>query len=399
MRTYSGGMRRRLDLGASLVGRPRLLLLDEPTTGLDPRSRMELWAPIRNLVADGTDVLLTTQYLEEADQLARHVVIVDHGRVIAAGTPGRAQDPRRPRCASRCDRERAATSPRSRRCSGPSPPRPRTSTSTLRRASVTVDGGADQLATAVRLLDERDIAIDDIGLRRPSLDEVFLALTGRHGRVRGRRPARPDGRRRLTPGASMTTTDLSRHTASTPSRRRADTGAGFRTAAAQTARRTLLQFFRTPQLLVMPPILGALFLFMFRYIFGGAIDTGGSVDYVDFLVPGFLGPAVLWNGMNVPAGVAEDSVLRRPRPAALAADTASRGHGRPRTRRHCPEHLGPGRHRRARLRRRLPDPRRSGRGDRGPRAHAGRHLRLQLAVHHPRAQSPATPKPRRPCRR
>src|SRR3954454_22478931 len=87
VRTYSGGMRRRLDLGASLVGRPQLLLLDEPTTGLDPRSRMELWEAIRNLVADGTDVLLTTQYLEEADQLARDVVIVDHGHVIAAGTP------------------------------------------------------------------------------------------------------------------------------------------------------------------------------------------------------------------------------------------------------------------------------------------------------------------------
>jgi ABC-type multidrug transport system ATPase subunit len=89
VRTYSGGMRRRLDLGASLVGRPQLLLLDEPTTGLDPRGRMDLWDAIRGLVADGTDVLLTTQYLEEADQLARHIVIVDHGRAIAAGTPGR----------------------------------------------------------------------------------------------------------------------------------------------------------------------------------------------------------------------------------------------------------------------------------------------------------------------
>ncbi len=87
VRDYSGGMRRRLDLGASLVGRPRLLLLDEPTTGLDPRSRLELWDAIRSLVADGTDVLLTTQYLEEADQLARDVVIIDHGHVIASGTP------------------------------------------------------------------------------------------------------------------------------------------------------------------------------------------------------------------------------------------------------------------------------------------------------------------------
>ncbi|HEX8803199.1 MAG TPA: ATP-binding cassette domain-containing protein, partial [Acidimicrobiales bacterium] len=88
VRTYSGGMRRRLDLGASLVGAPRLLLLDEPTTGLDPRSRLELWDAIRALVAQGTDILLTTQYLDEADHLAHQVVIVDHGRVIAEGSPG-----------------------------------------------------------------------------------------------------------------------------------------------------------------------------------------------------------------------------------------------------------------------------------------------------------------------
>src|SRR5438132_10981125 len=87
VRTYSGGMRRRLDLGASLVGRPRLLLLDEPTTGLDPRSRIELWDVIRSLVAGGTDVLLTTQYLDEADQLASRIAIIDHGRVVASGTP------------------------------------------------------------------------------------------------------------------------------------------------------------------------------------------------------------------------------------------------------------------------------------------------------------------------
>ena len=86
-RTYSGGMRRRLDLGASLVGAPRLLLLDEPTTGLDPRSRIELWDAIRALVATGTDVLLTTQYLDEADHLASQIVIIDHGRAVAAGTP------------------------------------------------------------------------------------------------------------------------------------------------------------------------------------------------------------------------------------------------------------------------------------------------------------------------
>jgi ABC-2 type transport system ATP-binding protein len=177
VRTYSGGMRRRLDLGASLVGRPRLLLLDEPTSGLDPRSRIEIWDAIRSLVADGTDELLTTQYLEEADQLARDVVIVDHGRVIAAGPPDSLRD--------RVGRDVIEVRARS---AGDLPAvedvlrsvaaeAPRCDLDT-RRASAVVDGGADQLADVVRKLDQRRIALDDISLRRPTLDEVFLALTG-----------------------------------------------------------------------------------------------------------------------------------------------------------------------------------------------------------------------------
>lgn len=177
VRTYSGGMRRRLDLGASLVGRPRLLLLDEPTSGLDPRSRRELWDAIRNLVADGVDVLLTTQYLEEADQLARAVVIIDRGHVIDAGTPDELKD--------RGGRDVIEVRPRA---AGDLPAveeilasvaaeTPHSDIDT-QRASVAIDGGADRLTTVVRLLHERGIALDDIGLRRPSLDEVFLALTG-----------------------------------------------------------------------------------------------------------------------------------------------------------------------------------------------------------------------------
>ncbi len=177
VRDYSGGMRRRLDLGASLVGRPRLLLLDEPTTGLDPRSRSELWDAIRDLVSDGTDVLLTTQYLEEADQLARDVVIVDHGRVIASGTPDELKDQAgrdvievRPRSAgdlaavAEILASVAAEEPRS--------------DDDSHRITATVDGGAGDLATVVRLLDEAGLQVDDIGLRRPTLDEVFLTLTG-----------------------------------------------------------------------------------------------------------------------------------------------------------------------------------------------------------------------------
>jgi ABC-2 type transport system ATP-binding protein len=183
VRTYSGGMRRRLDLGASLVGRPKLLLMDEPTTGLDPRGRTELWNSIRELVADGTDVLLTTQYLEEADQLARHIVIIDHGRAIAAGRPDELKD-RAGRDVLEVRSRAAGDLPAvedALRSVATEAPRVDLDTST---ASVTADRGADQLTAVVRLLGERDIAIDHLGLRRPSLDEVFLALTGRHAEER-----------------------------------------------------------------------------------------------------------------------------------------------------------------------------------------------------------------------
>jgi ABC-2 type transport system ATP-binding protein len=179
VRDYSGGRRRRLDLGASLVGRPRLLLLDEPTTGLDPRGRNELWDAIRGLVADGTDVLLTTQYLEEADQLARHVVIIDLGRVIAAGTPDELKDQAgrnvlevRPRSAGDLPVVKDALA----RIGGEA----LNTDMDTQRVSAGVEGGADQLRDIVRLLDERGIDADDVALRRPSLDEVFLAVTGQH---------------------------------------------------------------------------------------------------------------------------------------------------------------------------------------------------------------------------
>jgi ABC-2 type transport system ATP-binding protein len=177
VRTYSGGMRRRLDLGASLVGRPRLLLLDEPTSGLDPRSRRELWDAIRNLVADGVDVLLTTQYLEEADQLAREVVIVDRGRVIDAGAPDDLKD-RAGRDVIEVRPRAAGDLPAVEEILGSVASELPHSDIDTQRATVPIDGGADQLTAVIRLLADRGIPLDDVGLRRPSLDEVFLALTG-----------------------------------------------------------------------------------------------------------------------------------------------------------------------------------------------------------------------------
>ncbi|MCU1398548.1 MAG: daunorubicin resistance transporter ATP-binding subunit [Acidimicrobiales bacterium] len=174
---YSGGMRRRLDLGASLVGAPKILLLDEPTTGLDPRTRMELWDSIRALVSRGTDVLLTTQYLEEADQLADHVVIIDHGRTIANGTPtelkARAgRDMVEVRVANGAD---LATVTAILAPLGSEEPR---IDEPGRRVAVPVIDGTGRLADAVRSISDRGIELDDIGLRRPTLDEVFLTLTG-----------------------------------------------------------------------------------------------------------------------------------------------------------------------------------------------------------------------------
>ena len=176
VKTYSGGMRRRLDLAASLVGNPRVLYLDEPTTGLDPRSRTDVWGMVRGLVADGVTVLLTTQYLDEADQLASDIVVIDHGKVIATGTPdelkGRAGgqvlevEP-----ASRAWLDRAAAVLASRTGAEPA-----TDTeSGLVRVPVAATA---VLPAIIRDLDEAGIDLAEFTLRKASLDEVFLALTG-----------------------------------------------------------------------------------------------------------------------------------------------------------------------------------------------------------------------------
>jgi len=178
VKTYSGGMRRRLDLGASLVGSPRLLLLDEPTTGLDPGSRNQVWDGIREMSRAGTDMLLTTQYLDEADHLAAYIVIIDEGRVIAQGTP----DELKSRVGADMVELHTVDVPTMQRAArvlgSLGVAEPSTDPAT-RRCSLVVPGGSRLLPVVVRALDDAAVPVEDITLRRPTLDEVFLALTGR----------------------------------------------------------------------------------------------------------------------------------------------------------------------------------------------------------------------------
>jgi ABC-2 type transport system ATP-binding protein len=176
-RTYSGGMRRRLDLAGALVADPPVLFLDEPTTGLDPRGRTDMWDVIRSLVSGGTTLLLTTQYLEEADMLADDIVVIDRGRILAQGTADElkgqvggerleatVRDPARLADAAALLAPLGAGEPHV--------------DAERRTFSVTVETGVEALTKALRELDDAGIALDDVGLRRPTLDDVFLNLTG-----------------------------------------------------------------------------------------------------------------------------------------------------------------------------------------------------------------------------
>ncbi len=176
-RTYSGGMRRRLDLGASLVGSPRLLLLDEPTSGLDPGSRNEVWDAVHAMGRSGTDIVLTTQYLDEADHLAASIVIIDGGRVIAQGTP----DELKSRVGADMVELHTIDAATMRRAAAVlaslGMAEPATDPAT-RRCSLAAPGGSKLLPIVIRALDDAEVPVEDIALRRPTLDEVFLALTG-----------------------------------------------------------------------------------------------------------------------------------------------------------------------------------------------------------------------------
>jgi ABC-2 type transport system ATP-binding protein len=191
VKTYSGGMRRRLDLAACLVGRPQVLFLDEPTAGLDPASRRDLWALLGDLVDTGTTVLLTTQYLEEADQLAHRIAVIDHGRLISEGTPEQLKD----RVGGAVleltvpddDRARALSTLQTMQAEDP------TDNQHRGRIVLPAPDGARTLTQALRRLEGAGITPEDLALRKPTLDDVFLALTGHFATTPGGNGPDPRG--------------------------------------------------------------------------------------------------------------------------------------------------------------------------------------------------------------
>jgi ABC transporter DrrB family efflux protein len=317
-RTYSGGMRRRLDLASSLLTRPRMLFLDEPTTGLDPRSRNEIWSVVRELVREGTTLLLTTQYLEEADQLAEQIAVIDHGRVIAQGTASELKDRvggqiLEVELVSAAERDNARAALTGIGCGEPEPGD--------RLAQLTLPAprdGLEMIEDAASALRKAEIAVSDLGLRRPTLDDVFLQLTGAAPSENGA-------------GAEVATSDGLPHPTSVSVR-----GAGARgvprpaagraspwrrvsprelraniTDAWVVSVRNLRHFVRQPDLLVFSTIQPIMFVLLFTYVFGGAITHSlpSGVSYIDYLLPGILIQSVTFRASMTAVGLSDDLKL------------------------------------------------------------------------------------------
>ena len=306
-RTYSGGMRRRLDLASSLLTRPRILFLDEPTTGLDPRSRNEIWTTVRGLVREGTTLLLTTQYLEEADELADRIAVIDHGKVIAQGTGNELKDQvggqiLEVELTDAGERDRARAVLAGVGCGEPEP-----SERADRLTLPAPRDGLELIEEAAAELRRASIAVSNLGLRRPTLDDVFLQLTGSQ-------PGE-DGAGSRPVVAEPTTEHVERSTSGSRSvplvrlrppspleLRAAITDAGVVTA------RNLRHFIRQPQLLIFSTIQPIMFVLLFVYVFGGAVrgSLPRGVTYADFLLPGIFVQSVAFRATQTAIGLAED---------------------------------------------------------------------------------------------
>jgi len=299
-KTYSGGMRRRLDLAAGLIARPPILILDEPTTGLDPRTRIEMWEAIEGLVADGTTVLLTTQYLEEADRLAHRIVVIDRGRVVAAGTANELKnnlggDVVEMHVAHAHDFDGAILALHGLADGAVVIDRDR------QRLTLPAREGPATLRAALDRLGDAGVVLEDIGIRRPSLDDVFLSLTGHAPTDRSPAPtgANLDGSPAIStaPGGS----DDQPEAPSEPMypRPHVPRFAALSDIAVIT-RRNLKRIARTPRLLAVSSIQPVMFVLLFRYVFGGAIHAPGG-SYVNYLVPAILLQATLFGATTAVA--------------------------------------------------------------------------------------------------
>jgi ABC-2 type transport system ATP-binding protein len=297
-RTYSGGMRRRLDLASSLVTRPRILFLDEPTTGLDPRSRNQIWTTVRELRREGTTLLLTTQYLEEADQLADQIAVIDNGKVIAQGTGKQLKDRLgghilEVELTDAAQRDEAQAVLARVGCGKPQPDeRPDRLTLPAPR------DGLELVEEAAGELRRSAIGVSDIGLRGPTLDDVFLQLTGA--------PPSEDGDPAPQAVAAMTREPRAPILRLAPPSLRA-----LRTAvtdAAVVTVRNLRHFVRQPDLLTFSTIQPVLFVLLFVYVFGGAVSSSlpHGVAYVDYLLPGIFVQSVTFRASMTAVGLSED---------------------------------------------------------------------------------------------
>jgi ABC transporter DrrB family efflux protein len=339
-RTYSGGMRRRLDLASSLLTQPRVLFLDEPTTGLDPRSRIQIWGVVRDLVREGTTVLLTTQYLEEADQLADEIAVIDHGRVIALGTGNELKDRiggqiLEVELTDAAQRDQAQAALTGIGCGAPEPGE--------RPVQLTLPAprdGLEMVEEAAAALRRTRIGVSDLGLRRPTLDDVFLQLTGAPPSENGGGPDAPatgtdgaangagaalaldgagasadgNGAGRSLPTAALPVEPAAPISERThrqllalrrPSWRELRRGI---TDSAVVTVRNLRHFIRQPDLLIFSTIQPVMFVLLFVYVFGGAIKNSlpHGLSYVDYLLPGILIQSVTFRASQTQIGLSED---------------------------------------------------------------------------------------------
>jgi ABC-2 type transport system ATP-binding protein len=301
-RTYSGGMRRRLDLASSLLTRPRILFLDEPTTGLDPRSRNQIWTIVRELVREGTTLLLTTQYLEEADELADRIAVIDHGRVIAEGTGNELKERiggqiLEVELASAARRDEAQAVLRGVGCGEPEPEE--------RADRLTMPAprdGLELIEEAAAALRGAGIDVTNLALRGPTLDDVFLQLTGAPASEDGDQPRASAPPPPATPAPERPRRQLRLHLPTPASLRAALTDTRVVTG------RNLRHFIRQPQLLIFSTVQPIMFVLLFAYVFGGAVKGSlpNGVKYIDFLLPGIFVQSVAFRATQTAVGLSED---------------------------------------------------------------------------------------------